>query len=210
MANNILSDSAEDWTNTIFQSLQDRNKIQVEPFTAIYQSNAKLWYEHARLQSLLKDVKHQLAIVQHETVELLSTTGANTSVTPLVEKLKLKLAQIQSELREKGNLESNEQKMRTDLSKKNRDQGKLISDQLEELKVAKTELSSAHEKTAYLTEEIRIENNSSTAVNQELENIRKLFHNLELENAQLIERIIAEKDKTAQAMNDMMARGEGR
>ena len=198
----------DDWSCTVLQRLKRRNRVQVEPLLAIYQSNTKLWYEHARLQSLLKDVKHQFAIVQHETSELLTSLGTDSSVG-VVEKLKLKLAQIQIELREKGNLESNERKMKIDLSKKVRDQVKLIANQFDELKMAKTELSASHEMMAFLREEIRIEKSSSSIVNDELDNVRNLYHKLELENAQLIERILLEKSKTAQAMNDMMNEQEG-
>ena len=197
-----------DWSEVLLQNLKKRNKLQIEPLSAIYQSNTKLWYEHSRLQSLLKDVKHQFATVQHETAELLTSSGTD-STKGAVEKLKCKLAQIQVELREKGNLESNERKMKIDLSKKVRDQGKLIADQTEELKMAKSELSSSHEITAFLREEVRVEKSSSLIVNSELNNIRILFHKLEQENAELIERILLEKAKTAQAMNDMMNKQEG-
>lgn len=195
--------SDQGWAHIVLDNLQRRNNFQVEPFSAIYQSNTKLWYEHARLQSLLKDVKHQFAIVQHETADLFSATCSDGSSTA-VDKLKLKLSQIQIELRERGNLESNERKAKIDLSKKVRDQAKLIADQSEELKMAKGELSSAHETNTFLSEEIKLERNSGILVKDEVENIRKLYLNLEKENAQLIERILLEKGKTAQAMNDMM------
>ena len=99
--------------------------------------------------------------------------------------------------------------MKIDLSKKVRDQVKLIANQFDELKMAKTELSASHEMMAFLREEIRIEKSSSSIVNDELDNVRNLYHKLELENAQLIERILLEKSKTAQAMNDMMNEQEG-
>lgn len=198
----------DDWAQIVLQNLKHRNKVQVDPFSAIYQSNTKLWYEHARLQSLLKDTKHQFATVQHETSELFKSLGTDSSATA-VDKLKLKLAQIQIDLREKGNLESNESKIKIDLSKKVRDQGKLIADQSEELKMAKGELSAAHEMMTFLTEEARIEKKSCIAVKDEVENLRKLLSNLEQENSNLIERILIEKSKTAQAMNDMMNSTEG-
>jgi hypothetical protein len=202
------TEDGDEWAQVVLENLRRRNKVQVEPFTAIYQSNIKLWYEHSRLKSLLKDVKHQFAIVQHETADLLTSAGTDSSATA-VDKLKFKLAQIQIELREKGNLESNERKMKTDLSKKVRDQGKLIADQTEELKMAKSELSTAHEMAALHREELRIEKNSATAVKDELLNVRKMFHNMEVENTELIARILFEKSKTAQAMNDMMNGTEG-
>jgi hypothetical protein len=192
---------------TILENLRNRNKIQSDPFTAIYQSNTKLWYEFSQLQSLVKDVKHQVAVVQHETSELLSVPGTDYSVS-IVDSLKSKLSQIQFELREKGNVDANERKSRVDLSKKVRDQGKLIADQYEELKVAKTELSLSHEKVALLTEEIRLESDSSKVVKEELANIRKLFYKVEQENTHLIERILAEKSKTAEAMDRMMEEGD--
>ena len=193
----------DDWAHIVLRNLKHRNKVQVEPFSAIYQSNTKLWYEHARLQSLLKDTKHQFASVQHESSELFKTLGTDSSATA-VDKLKLKLAQIQIDLREKGNLESNESKIKIDLSKKVRDQGKLIADQSEELKIAKGELSAAHEMMTFLTEETRTVKNSAIAAKDEVDNLRKQVSNLEKENSNLIERILIEKSKTAQAMNDMM------
>jgi hypothetical protein len=201
------NDLGNEWGETILENLRNRNKIQSDPFTSIYQSNTKLWYEFARLQSLVKDVKHQVAVVQHETSELLSVPGTDYSVS-IIDSLKSKLSQIQFELREKGNVDSNERKSRIDLSKKVRDQGKLIADQYEELKIAKTELSLAHEKVAFLTEEMRLESDSSTVVKNELANIRKLFQKVEQENTHLIERILAEKAKTAVAMNQMMEEGD--
>mmetsp|Transcript_16520 Transcript_16520/g.15853 ORF Transcript_16520/g.15853 Transcript_16520/m.15853 type:complete len:210 (-) Transcript_16520:47-676(-) len=192
---------------TILENLRNRNKIQSDPFTAIYQSNTKLWYECSRLQSLVKDVKHQVAVVQHETSELLSVPGTDYSIS-IVDSLKSKLSQIQFELREKANVDSNEHKSRVDLSKKVRDQGKLIADQHEELKVAKTELSLAHEKVALLTEEIRLESDSSKFVKDELTNVRKLLYKVEQENTHLIERILVEKTKTAEAMDRMMEEGD--
>ena len=202
------TEAGDDWADVIYRNLKERNRTQVEPFASIYQSNTKLWYEHNRLQSLLKDVKHQFATVQHETAELFTYPGLETSASK-VDKLKIGLAQIQTELREKGNLESSERRMKIDLSKKVRDQLKLIADQSEELKMAKGELSSTHEMLSLMSEESRVEKNSRKAVREELENIRKLFHKLEAENAQLIERILIEKGKTAPAMNDMMNGAEG-
>lgn len=198
----------DDWAQIVLQNLKHRNKVQVEPFSAIYQSNTKLWYEHARLQSLLKDTKHQFATVQHETSELFRSLGTDSSASA-VDKLKLRLAQIQIDLREKGNLESNESKIKIDLSKKVRDQGKLIADQSEELKMAKGELSAAHEMMTFLAEEAKLEKKSCIAVTEEVVNLRKLLSNLEQENSNLIERILLEKSKTAQAMNDMMNSTEG-
>lgn len=195
--------SDQGWAYVVLDNLRRRNGAEVEPFSAIYQSNTKLWYEHARLQSLLKDLKRQFAIVQHETSDLFSATCSDGSSTA-VDKLKLKLSQIQIELRERGNLESNERKAKIDLSKKVRDQAKLIADQSEELKMAKGELSSAHETNTFLSEEVILERNSAILVKDEIENVRKLYLNLEKENAQLIERILLEKAKSAQAMNDMM------
>ena len=198
----------DDWAIKFLQDLQNRNKVQTEPFVSIYQSNSRLWYEHARLQSLLKDVKHQFATVHHETAELLTSLKTDSSAAA-IDKLKLKLTQIQVELREKGNLESNERKSKTDLSKIVRDQARLITNQTEELKMAKTELSSALEMVAFLREEINAEKVSALIVTEEITNLRKMFRKLEEENAQLIERIILEKNKTAQAMNDMMNNPEG-
>ena len=82
-----------DWSKLVLQNLKERNKLQIEPLIAIYQSNTKLWYEHSRLQSLLKDVKHQFATVQHESAELLTSLGTDSSAGA-VEKLKALLARF--------------------------------------------------------------------------------------------------------------------
>jgi DNA repair exonuclease SbcCD ATPase subunit len=196
------------WAKVALSRLRERNKVQTDPFVDIFQSHTNLWYENARMKSLLSDIKHQLAIVQHETVDAIIASASEGS-NPMLENLKLKLSQVQSDLREKGTLDESEKKKRIDLSKKVRDQEKLIGDQREEIVIAKTELASALSRISELEEDIRIEKGSSKAVAAELESVRELYRKEQAENQQLLERILLEKMKTAEAMNDMMSGKKG-
>lgn len=196
-----------DWEHIILKNLQDRNKKQTEPFISIYESNTKLWYEHARLQSLITNVKHEIATIQHETSEIRKSTTASASVDSS-DKLILKLGEIQNELREIGIFDSSERNDLTEkvreLNKKVHDQGKLLIQQFEELKMAKSELAISHENTAKLSEEITKERAIFMITNKELLDTRKSNSSLEIDNTLLIERILVEKSKVAKEMNDMI------
>ena len=76
--------------------------------------------------------------------------------------------------------------------------------------MAKHELSSAHQKISQLETELDLEKRSCRAVTAEVESLRLLRTNLETENSQLIARILADKAKKAEEMNDMINQGEGR
>lgn len=197
------------WNIILLSRVQQRNREQTEPFTAIYASNTKLWYEHARLRSLLTDSKHQLSLIQHEVTELGATAKPAVAVDKL-DAVKGKLSQLQQDLRERGGIDDSERKIRYDLTKRVRDQEKLLANQVEELKVVKQELSSAHHTISQLATELTTEKKSSQAVFAELESLRTLRTTLENENAQLISRILAEKAKTAEEMNEQIHKGEGR
>jgi Autophagy protein 16 (ATG16) len=199
---------ASSWATVALARLRERNKVQTDPFVDIFQSHTNLWYENARIKSLLSDVKHQLAIVQHETVDAILATSSDVP-NPMLENLKLKLSQVQCDLREKGSLDESEKKKRIDLSKKVRDQEKLISDQKEEIMIAKTELASSLTRISELEEDLRIEKGSCKAVAAELESVRELYRKEQAENQQLLERILLEKMKTAEAMNEMMSSKKG-
>lgn len=188
--------------------LQKRNKFQNEPFEKILTSNNKLFYEQTRVQRILNETKRQIALLQHEIKEVSVDSIGNLSL--VVEKVKNKLVLIQNELREKHNTESYERKMRIDLSKKVRDQNKLIADQNEELKVAKSELALFHEKLLVQESELNAKRNDCETIKRELEKSRNLVNSaeakvrtLEIENMSLVGRILEEKKKTADDLNEM-------
>jgi hypothetical protein len=200
---------ANHWSSILLSRVQQRNREQTEPFTAIYTSNTKLWYEHARLRSLLTDSKHQLSLIQHEVTELGAVAKPPVAVDKL-DAVKARLSQLQQDLRERGGIDDSERKIKYDLTKRVRDQEKLLSNQVEELNIVKQELSSAHHTMSQLATELSAEKKSSEAVFAELASLRALRTTLENENAQLISRILADKAKTAEEMNEQIHKGEGR
>jgi chromosome segregation ATPase len=196
----------------VIQRLKKRNSIQTEPFRKIFQSNSKLFFEYGRLQKQQNDMKRQVAVLQNETAELLNkmTSTSPSESANFVEKMKSKLATIQNELREKQSTELQERKLRLDLSKTVRDQKKLLADVNEELVVAKTELASARMEIMNLSTQFENEKRSSDVLKAELDHLRELCataekrqHELEIENKQLIDRILVEKKKTADEINEM-------
>ena len=199
----VNNDTIPSWSTIILQRIQQRNREQTDPFIDIFQSNTKLWYEHARLRSLLNDFRHQLSTIQHEVMD--SSVSSDR-----MNGLKTRLSQLQIDLRDRGGMDDNERKIKYDLTKRVRDQEKLLMNQTEELNMAKHELSSAHQKISQLETELNLEKRSCQAVTAEVESLRMLRTKLETENAQLIARILAEKAIKAEEMNDMIHQGEGR
>jgi DNA repair exonuclease SbcCD ATPase subunit len=210
---------SESWMVEALQKLRERNRVQVEPFVAVYQSHSKLWYENAQLRSLQRDLRHQVASLQHETADMLSsiTTAKQdpTIASALAEKLKSSLSLIQNELKSKLNFDS-DRRSRIDLSKKVRDQQKLLADQQEELIVAKQELGASHEKLSLVDAEMKKDKASLDAVRAELESVRALVSNaeekarkFEVENGQLVMRILREKEKAAEEFNKMVQSADG-
>ena len=198
-----VTDAIPSWSTIILQRIQQRNREQTDPFIDIFHSNTKLWYEHARLRSLLNDSRHQLSTIQHEVME-------SSVSSERMNGLKSRLSQLQIDLRDKGGIDDNERKIKYDLTKRVRDQEKLLMNQTEELNMAKHELSSAHQKISQLETELNLEKRSCQAVTAEVESLRLLRTKLEAENSQLIARILAEKAIKAEEMNDMIHQGEGR
>lgn len=208
-----------DWLDVATARLKKRNEVQTDPFLTIFNSNTKMFYELARLQKQQNDMKRKVAEMQYETSQLLSEAcsgGGDSKSAPAIEKLKDKLSVLQGELREKQTSESNERMLRLDLSKKVRDQNKLLVDQAEEIKIAKDELKEAHVKISQLEEEVAAEQRSREVVCAEIESLRETASNaekrlqgMEAENASLVERILTEKRKTADDLNEMNSLVDG-
>lgn len=177
--------------------------------------NKNLFTEVSRLQRQQTDSKRHISIVQHEAAQLLCLPQ-NADSALIVENIKVRLGNLQSELRETHFTESQEKKARLNLSKKVGEQTKLIANQDEEIRLAKDELSAAREKILELEAMLTLEKNSAAMVTEELIHVRTLIadaetkaRTLETENASLVERILTEKRKTADDMNEMNSIVEG-
>jgi DNA repair exonuclease SbcCD ATPase subunit len=216
--------SGDTWLDEATIKLRERNCKESTPYLSVYQSHSKLWYENARLRSLQRDLRNQISTLQHETAEIISAATSSSSslkqsdVTALgafADKVKMSLSSIQSELKAKS-LVDTDRKTRVDLTKKVRDQQKLLADQQEELLVAKKELSIHHDRLAVLENEVAKDKSSLVAVKTELESVRLLVstaedkaRRLEVENGQLVMRILAEKEKAAEEFNRMVQTADG-
>ena len=200
----MSSDNADDkWAEVVFNRLKERNREQTEPFVDIFKSNTRLWYEQLRLRSLLTDTKHQLSILQHDL--------ASVSASAAVDGIKGRLSQLQGDLRERSGFDgSNERKVAYDLMKRVRDQEKLLARQAEEVVVAKRELSASLESVARLDADLHREKRECAAASAEVEALRKTRASLEAENAQLISRILADRARAADEMNELVDAGTRR
>ncbi len=127
-----LSDS--DWFDIVSARIKERNQCQYQPFREIFGNNSKLFHEVNVLNRQQIETKRLLGILLHDTVAL---SSSDTAVN--IDSLKSKLVQILSQIREKQNDESKERIIRSDLSKRVREQTMLLIHQREELEMAKEE-----------------------------------------------------------------------
>lgn len=193
--------SSFDW-EVIHQRILRRNTVQTMPFKNIIGSNEKMFYELAILQRQQNDMKRSIALIQHETI------SGDASV--VISKIRSKLSSIHSELSDKQNSIPFERSMRLDLSKKYRDQCQRVVDQDDELKELKEDLSESKLRIIRMETDLNDEKRSSEIMKAEIENLRRdaaaaveRAQVLENENRDLVGRILSEKEKTVDELNQM-------
>jgi hypothetical protein len=126
------------------------------------------------------------------------STSNSADMNSFLEKTKFKISQIQKNWKEISTV------------KKILDQRKLINIQSEELKVAKSELSNSLEKILLLETQLELEKKKNlekidevNALRESLTQCENKLRVVEEENKNLVDRIIGEKHKAAESLNDM-------
>jgi len=208
-----------EWLDVCLRRVQARNDKETRPFVGIYSAYGKVWEEHRQLRLQQSELRRQLQTLQHESSEELAASGALTEASAamsVIEKMKSKLGFIQNGLRDQENKKKVDQRAQLDLLHKVHEQSLAIANQAEELTICKEELANSREHSLRLQGEIEAEKESLDLVKRELESVRALVDNaerkaraFEVENDKLLQRILTEKAKTAEDLNEMNTMVDG-
>ena len=193
-----------EWLATAHELILQRNKRESAPFLEVYTANATLFKKCVYLESVRVATKHSLAILEHETADLLNKGELEQTIKNVTSKFQ----HIHQELQSYHNRNTN--KSLTNLSKVIYDQRKHISNLEEEIRMAKTQITDAFTTLASTQEQ----NTIQTAQNIQLQEEISLLHaklaeqearidKLQTENESLTDRIITEKNKSAQQLDEM-------
>eukprot|EP01041_Mallomonas_annulata_P009391 gene9391-19486_t len=195
-----------DWIGLVTTKLIERNRKQTKPFQQIYHAHMKLWTENQQLQRQHVLMNQQVVILQHEIQEDISRGDQS----PAVERLKSRIHLLQEQMKDVRMSSTDDVRQRLELHQKNEDLSKQNFDLQDELRVTKFELESSRESIRTLEMHIDNLNGSINKIKEEVDSLRKITDDaekksrkLEVENAELVNRIMTEKMRNAQEMNDM-------
>lgn len=201
------------WLDVIAERVIDRNLKESEPFQLIYQSNYELWKKAVYLDSSRIAAKHNLAILEHETSDLVARGEFDQSVRNFTRRCHI----LHTELRPYNTTGGIIVESDLNLSRVIYDQKKTIAKKDEELKVAKTQLSELYSTFAKYEEDHQSEVKRIVDLEGQVSNLEsaladkeKLIESLLAENKHLTERIVSEKNKSASQideMNQLLSRG---
>lgn len=199
-------DNIFEWEADAEALLQERNRAQTLPFRGIYTSHVALVKKHTRLQHKHTEIRNLVAILQYEIQDAINNDRTET----LLDDIKSKLSSIQEDLSSRSTKDYDDIKIRIDLNKTIKNQSHLIKDLKEETSTIKAELAEAHENIVTLTEEVDTKNKVIATLQEEVESLRTKYQeaddtvrHLKKENEVFAERLMQEKDKNVQAMNEM-------
>lgn len=201
------------WLDIVTERINERNRKETEPFQLIYQSNYELWKKAVYLDSSRIAAKHNLAILEHETADLIGKGELDQTVRNFTRRCHILHTELKAYNSTGRNIVDND----INLSRVIYDQKKIIAKKDEELKVAKTQLSESYSSFAKFEEDHRSEvkriselETQVTGLESALLDKDKMIENLLAENKHLTERIISEKNKSASQideMNELLPRG---
>lgn len=147
--------------DSLFNQIRLRNELQTDPFVEIYQSSYALWRKYTLLDAQKEELRHQLALIEHESAEFVN----KGDLVHAVENFRKKLEGLQ--VYHNVSQDSKNNVPLTNLSRTIYDQRKLISHQNEELKLMKTELNASIERNVDLDSTVR-------KLTQEVNELKKL------------------------------------
>ena len=147
--------------DSLFNQIRSRNELQTYPYSEIYNSSYHLWLKYTRLDAQREELRHQLALIEHEGAELINKGDSSLAI----DHFKKRLAGLQ--IYHNNSEDAPHNVPLTNLSRTIYDQKKLISHQNEELKLMKSELNAAIERNVDLDAELK-------KVSQDLFELKKL------------------------------------
>jgi len=194
------------WLDLVADRVSERNRKETEPFRLIYQSNYELWKKAVYLDSSRIAAKHNLAILEHETSDLVGKGDLEQTVRNFTRRCHI----LHTELKSYNSTGQNVVENDINLSRVIYDQKKTIAKKDEELRVAKSQLSESYSTFAKFEEDHQSEMERIKELEGQVNHLEsslvdkdKVIENLLAENKHLTERIISEKNKSASQMDEM-------
>lgn len=189
----------------LYDQLLQRNATQSKLYKEIYKVNYELWLKYTAVLSQKEEVKHQLAILEHETAEQLSR---HDSARTVVDNILKRIESLQSYHSTVSPTNESSSPPLTNLSRTIYDQRKLISNQIEELHVIKGEQTTLIERTLELDQQLKDEKKKNavlqtelSAMVTELDRSRLEAVTASAEYKQLVDRVMRERNRAADELN---------
>ena len=200
------SRTTDDWLNFSISELKKRNKVQANPYLDIYTAYTRLWKDQQNLTRQHLILQNQVANLQHEIQEELN----RDDIAPSIDRLRITLTTIQEDIKNRNKSAIDNVRGRAELEQQLEDQNKYIFDLQDELRTLKTELETSRESIRTLEMHAANLSNSMVALRLELQSVRSIVaeseaktRRLEVENAELVNRIVIDKEKNANELNEM-------
>lgn len=198
--------NSPNWLSVAIDNLVHRNKVQTAPFEGVYRSCQNLWTDYRLLLQQHVDLTNQILSLQHEVNEETSRIEKSSSI----DKLKLKLISMQDAMKIKNVSVADEVRERLSLHRRVEEQSKSLFDVQDKLRCKTLELDAANESLQNYKKSVDELNQIIDILKKELVTVRSgvastelRSRQLEQENKELVDRIMSEKLKNANEMNEM-------
>lgn len=193
------------WEEEAKNLILSRNGVQCEPFLDIYAAFGAMERKNRHLKKKHIEIRNRIGVLQYEVQEAIYQKNGNS-----LEEFKSKLSVIADDLSPRSAKEFDDIKVRFELSRRIKEQDYLISDLKSEAATARSQLSNTLEDFAQLQEDLSKKEATIQVLRQELEGTRSYLASaetrlkaIEAENVQYAQRLLDEKQRNSQNMNEM-------
>jgi predicted nucleic acid-binding Zn-ribbon protein len=192
------------WEDEASALIFERNAVQCDSYVDIYTAFRLIERKNRHLKKKHIEIRNRIGVLQYEVQEAIYQKNGN------LEEFKSKLSVIADDLSPRSAKEFDDIKVRFELSRRIKEQEYLISDLKSEAETARSQLSNTLEEVAQLQEDLSKKESTIQVLRQELEGTRSYLASaetrlkaIEAENVQYAQRLLDEKQKNSQQMNEM-------
>jgi hypothetical protein len=149
-----MTSMTSQWQEDMWNNIQERNKVQTDPFKGVYIAFATTEKKYRLLKQKHNEIRNRIGVLQYETQDAIKAGNHGS----FLEDMKLSLLSIADDLSPRTMKTFDDVKIRVELNKTIKDQHNLIVDLKSEVSIAKSELSDCRETIAKLHDEINDRN----------------------------------------------------
>lgn len=198
----------EYWENDIWGKIEQKQS-EGEQYMAIVNNYNRIQKKSSNYQQKQMEIRNQVAILQHDLQESMSN---NIDPSIILNDIKHQLFKIQEDLSSRSTKIYDTIKIRVELSNTIKTLESDSSKKDNEIGTLKDSLRLSQEQNAKLLESVQLSEKISSTLQNELLSVREILHNaearitaLESENAAFADRLVTEKQKNIEAMNEMLS-----